>query len=52
MESRVELPMKDEAIFSDISKTIKTALENTYKKNTNKKQISETAFGIALKQLI
>lgn len=52
MESRVELPMKDEAIFSDISSTIKNALENTYKKNPNKKQICIAAFEIALKQLI
>jgi len=52
MESRVELPMKDEAIFSDTSNTIKSALENTYKRNSSKKQICKTAFEIALKQLI
>lgn len=52
MESRVELPMKDEAIFDDISNTIKNALENTYKRNSDKKQICKTAFEIALKQLI
>ncbi|MFA5297784.1 MAG: Glu/Leu/Phe/Val dehydrogenase dimerization domain-containing protein [Lutibacter sp.] len=52
MESRVELPMKDEAIFSDISTTIKNALENTHKKNPSKKQICIAAFEIALKQLI
>lgn len=52
MESRVELPMKDEAIFSDTSNTIKNALENTYKRNSSKKQICKTAFEIALKQLI
>lgn len=52
MESRVDLPMKDAAIFSDISNTIKKALENTHKKNSDKKQICKTAFEIALKQLI
>lgn len=52
MESRVELPMKDEAIFCDISNTIKKALENTHKRNSDKKQICKTAFEIALKQLI
>ncbi|HSQ46094.1 MAG TPA: Glu/Leu/Phe/Val dehydrogenase dimerization domain-containing protein [Lutibacter sp.] len=52
MESRVELPMKDGAIFSDISNTIKKALENTHKRNSDKKQICKTAFEIALKQLI
>ena len=52
MESRVELPMKDAAIFSDISNTIKKALENTHKRNSDKKQICKTAFEIALKQLI
>ncbi|MDO9593465.1 MAG: Glu/Leu/Phe/Val dehydrogenase dimerization domain-containing protein [Lutibacter sp.] len=52
MESRVELPMKDAAIFGDISNTIKKALENTHKRNSDKKQICKTAFEIALKQLI
>jgi glutamate dehydrogenase/leucine dehydrogenase len=52
MESRVELPMKDAAIFSDISNTIKKALENTHKRNSDKKQICKIAFEIALKQLI
>ena len=52
MESRVELPMKDEAIFSDTSNTIKNALKNKFKRNSSKKQICKTAFEIALKQLI
>ena len=52
MESKVELPMKDAAIFGDISNTIKKALENTHKRNSDKKQICKTAFEIALKQLI
>jgi len=52
MESRVELPMKDAAIFDDTSNTIKNALEKTHKRNSDKKQICKTAFEIALKQLI
>ena len=52
MESRVELPMKDAAIFGDTSNTIKRALEKTHKRNSDKKQICKTAFEIALKQLI
>lgn len=52
MESRLELPMKDDAIFNDTSTTIKNALEKTFKRNSSKKQICKTAFEIALKQLI
>lgn len=43
--------MEDEAIFKDTSNTICTALENAHKKNQNKKNISKTAFEIALKQI-
>lgn len=50
MERRIE--MTDEAIFLDTSNTIKKALENTYETNNNKKNISNTAFEIALNQLI
>lgn len=50
MERRIE--MTDEAIFADTSNTIKKALENTYNKNKDIKNISSTAFEIALKQLI
>ncbi|MFZ3274888.1 MAG: Glu/Leu/Phe/Val dehydrogenase dimerization domain-containing protein [Lutibacter sp.] len=52
MESRMELPMKDAAIFSDISNTIKNALEKTHERSSGKKEICKTAFEIALKQLI
>ncbi|WP_457616051.1 Glu/Leu/Phe/Val dehydrogenase dimerization domain-containing protein [Lutibacter sp.] len=52
MESRVDLPMRDKAIFEDTSNTIKKALEKTYAKNTSKQNICKTAFEIALKQLI
>jgi len=50
MERRVE--MTDEAIFEDTSNTIKKALANTFAKSASKTRISETAFEIALKQLI
>ncbi|MCF1421151.1 Glu/Leu/Phe/Val dehydrogenase dimerization domain-containing protein [Mangrovimonas futianensis] len=50
MERRVQ--MTDESIFSDTSDTIRKALEKVYEKNQNKTGISETAFEIALSQLI
>ncbi|MCF6349148.1 MAG: amino acid dehydrogenase [Flavobacteriaceae bacterium] len=52
MESRVELPMRDEAIFNDTSKTIKQALERVYKQHPYKTDICKTAFEIALEQLV
>jgi len=52
MEKRVELPMKDQAIFEDTSNTIKNAIQKVYDKNPNKTDISKTAFEIALKKLI
>lgn len=50
MEKRVS--MEDGAIFNDTSNTIRKALELTYAKNSSKTSISETAFEIALKELI
>lgn len=50
MEKKVQ--MTDEAIFYDISETIKKALEKAHDLNSDKKQISATAFEIALKQLV
>ena len=50
MERRVE--MTDKAIFDDTSNTIKKALQKTFAKNKSKTRISETAFEIALQQLI
>ena len=44
--------MEDESIFKDTSKTIQNALEDIFEKNSNPKNISKTAFEIALKQLI
>lgn len=50
MERRVE--MSDEAIFEDTSSIIKRALEKAYAKKAAKTKISETAFEIALKELM
>ena len=44
--------MEDESIFKDTSKTIQSALEDVFEKNSSSKNISKTAFEIALKQLI
>ena len=50
MEKKVQ--MTDEAIFSDTSNTIKNAIQKTHALNADKKNISATAFEIALKQLV
>ena len=50
MEDRAKL--NDVAIFHAVSETIKQALVNTHQSNKSKKNISKTAFAIALKQLI
>ncbi|WP_297805298.1 Glu/Leu/Phe/Val dehydrogenase dimerization domain-containing protein [uncultured Polaribacter sp.] len=50
MERRVE--MTDDAIFEDTSNTIKKALQRTFARSASKTKISETAFEIALKELI
>ena len=50
MEKRVA--MTDDAIFEDVSQTIKSALQKVYEQNPNPADISATAFEIALKQLI
>jgi glutamate dehydrogenase/leucine dehydrogenase len=44
--------INDITIFNAVSETIKQALLNTFKKNNTKKNISKTAFKIALEQLI
>ncbi|MDC3389921.1 amino acid dehydrogenase [Flavobacteriales bacterium] len=44
--------IKDSNIFSAVSDTIKNALNESYKKNNSKINISKTAFEIALKKLI
>ncbi|MEJ8757642.1 Glu/Leu/Phe/Val dehydrogenase dimerization domain-containing protein [Pontibacter sp. H259] len=50
MESEVEIT--DEAIFSDISKTIANALQKTHAKNQARTEIAKTSFEIALSQLL
>ena len=50
MERRVS--MDDENIFNDTSDTIRKAILNIFKQNASKKNLSKTAFEIALKQLI
>jgi glutamate dehydrogenase/leucine dehydrogenase len=50
MERKVQ--MTDEAIFNDTSEIIRKAIQNVYNKNQSKTGISETAFEIALSQLI
>jgi glutamate dehydrogenase/leucine dehydrogenase len=44
--------MTDEAVFKDASDIIKNALQNVYNTNSSKTGISNTAFEIALKQLV
>ncbi|WP_333808818.1 Glu/Leu/Phe/Val dehydrogenase dimerization domain-containing protein [Flavobacterium sp.] len=50
MEKKVQ--MTDEAIFSDTSNIIKNAIQKAHDLNADKKNISATAFEIALKQLV
>jgi glutamate dehydrogenase/leucine dehydrogenase len=50
MEKKVQ--MTDEAIFADTSDIIRKAIEKSHAKNNDKKNISATAFEIALKQLV
>lgn len=50
MES--EVSMDDESIFTDISTTIKRALENTHQAHPAKTGIAQASFEIALRQLV
>ena len=50
MERKVAI--NDVSIFNDTSDTIRKAILNVFKKNESKKNISKTAFEIALKQLV
>lgn len=47
-----EVDMSDEGIFTDISKTIESALREIYTRNKTQKNIAKTGFEIALNQLI
>ncbi|MFN3996782.1 Glu/Leu/Phe/Val dehydrogenase dimerization domain-containing protein [Algoriphagus sp.] len=42
----------DQAIFSDVSKTIKLAMKKTFAKNPSKTKLAQTSFEIALTQLV
>lgn len=42
----------DEAIFSDVSGTIKEAMEKTFSENPEKTKLAQTSFKIALTQLV
>lgn len=50
MES--EVSMEDQAIFADISNTIRKALERTRSQHTGRTKIAQTSFEIALRQLV
>ena len=50
MEKKVG--MTDEAVFKDTSETIRKAIERVHEQNNSKVNISNTAFEIALKQLV
>jgi glutamate dehydrogenase/leucine dehydrogenase len=50
MEGRVT--MEDTAIFNDTSAVIRKAILNIFKENPSKRNLSRTAFEIALKQLV
>lgn len=50
MERRVA--MTDDAIFEDTSDTIRKAIQDVYTRSASRKNISATAFEIALKQLV
>ncbi len=51
MQSR-DVEMSDEAMFGDISTTIRDALFEAYKYNTSKVKLSQTALSQALKKLL
>lgn len=50
MES--EVSMDDQAIFSDISATIRKAMEKTFAASAGKKKMAQTSLEIALRQLV
>jgi glutamate dehydrogenase/leucine dehydrogenase len=47
-----EVRMDDEAIFNDISVTIRRALEKTFQQNPGRTRIAQRSFEIALRQLM
>lgn len=47
-----EATLSDEAIFNNVSNTIKNSIKNIHQNNSTKTNLSKTAFEIALKQLL
>lgn len=47
-----EAEVTDQAIFSDVSRTILTALEKTFSENPQKTKLAQTSFKTALEQLV
>lgn len=47
-----EVELTDQAIFADVSKTIRTALQHSFSKNPEKTKLSQTSYEIALAQLM
>jgi hypothetical protein len=47
-----EVTMQDQDIFSDISMTIRRALEKSHKKSASSTRIAQVSFEIALNQLV
>lgn len=52
MDSRIDLPIKDESIFDDTSTVIMNALKKSHSLHPYKTDICKTAFEIALQELI
>jgi glutamate dehydrogenase/leucine dehydrogenase len=47
-----EVELTDQAIFADVSETIRTALQHSFSKNPEKTKLSQTSYEIALAQLM
>lgn len=47
-----EAELTDQAIFADVSETIRTALQHSFSKNKEKTKLSQTSYEIALAQLM
>lgn len=47
-----EVELTDQAIFADVSETIRTALQHSFSKNPGKTKLSQTSYEIALAQLM
>lgn len=47
-----EVELTDQAIFADVSETIRTAMQRSFSKNPGKTKLSQTSYEIALAQLM